>query len=325
MLPFNSIKFVLHLISKLERRVIMRYQKAKRVLIFWCLFISICAIFGSTCMFIDPTGNLLQMNNVLPYFEVLPFSEILFQNYIFSGIALLIVNGLSNLLAAYLLIKNKRSGIILGTIFGFTLMLWITIQFIILPINALSITYFIFGLLQLIAGYMTYVFYTQENFEFNISEYQNISKNRGSIVIYFSRLGYTKKVAYEKANELGADIIELKTKEKTDGTTGFWWCGRFGMHGWPMSTEDIKINLKKYKKVIIVTPIWVFSISAPIRDFCYKYGKDINEVEYIFTHFMLSNFTKEADRVDKILNKKRSKFTSVCIRLGKIIRKSELD
>ena len=303
----------------------MRYQKAKRVLIFWCLFISICAIFGSTCMFIDPTGNLLQMNNVLPYFEVLPFSEILFQNYIFSGIALLIVNGLSNLLAAYLLIKNKRSGIILGTIFGFTLMLWITIQFIILPINALSITYFIFGLLQLIAGYMTYVFYTQENFEFNISEYQNISKNRGSIVIYFSRLGYTKKVAYEKANELGADIIELKTKEKTDGTTGFWWCGRFGMHGWPMSTEDIKINLKKYKKVIIVTPIWVFSISAPIRDFCYKYGKDINEVEYIFTHFMLSNFTKEADRVDKILNKKRSKFTSVCIRLGKIIRKSELD
>lgn len=325
MLPFNSIKFVLHLISKLERRVIMRYQKTKRVLIFWCLFISICAIFGSTCMFIDPTGNLLQMNNVLPYFEVLPFSEILFQNYIFSGIALLIINGLSNLLAAYLLIKNKKSGIILGTIFGFTLMLWITIQFIILPINALSITYFIFGLLQLIAGYMTYVFYTQENFEFNISEYQNISKNRGSIVIYFSRLGYTKKVAYEKANELGADIIELKTKEKTDGTTGFWWCGRFGMHGWPMSTEDIKINLKKYKKVIIVTPIWVFSISAPIRDFCYKYGKDINEVEYIFTHFMCSNFTKEADRVDKILNKKRSKFTSVCIRLGKIIRKSELD
>lgn len=34
-------------------------------------------------------------------------------------------------------------------------------------------------------------------------------------------MGYTKKVAYEKANEIGANIIELKTKEKTDGTLGF--------------------------------------------------------------------------------------------------------
>lgn len=296
----------------------MRYKKTKKVLIFWCLFISICAILGSIGMFIDPTGSLMKMNDILPYFKVLPLSKILFQNYIFSGVALLIVNGLSNLLAAYLLIKNKRSGIILGTIFGFTLMLWITIQFIILPTNALSITFFNLGLLQLITGYMTYVFYTQENFKINIGDYHNIGKKRGCIVIYFSRLGYTKKIAYEKADELGADILELKTKEKTEGTTVFWWCGRFGMHKWRMDIENININLKKYKKVIIVSPIWVFSISAPIRDFCYKYGEDIHKVEYIFTHFMNTKFAKEADKVDKILNKKRNKFTSVCIRLGKI-------
>lgn len=296
----------------------MRYKKTKKVLLFLCLFISVCAVFGSIGMFIDPTGSLMKMNDILPYFKVLPFSKILFQNYIFSGIALLIVNGLSNLLAAYLLIKNKRSGVILGTIFGFTLMLWITIQFIILPTNVLSITFFNLGLLQLITGYMTYVFYTQENFKINIGDYHNIGKNKDCIIIYFSRLGYTKKIAYEKADELGADILELKTKEKTEGTTGFWWCGRFGMHKWRMDIENININLKNYKKVIIVSPIWVFSISAPIRDFCYKYSEDINKVEYIFTHFMNTKFEKEADNVDKILNKKRNKFTSVCIRLGKI-------
>ena len=53
-------------------------------------------------------------------------------------------------------IKNKKIGIILGTIIGFTLMLWITIQFIILPLNILSITYFIIGLIQLLTSYMTY-------------------------------------------------------------------------------------------------------------------------------------------------------------------------
>lgn len=49
---------------------------------------------------------------------------------------------------------------------------------------------------------------------------------------------------------------------------GFWWCGRFGMHKWCM---NINVDLKKYKKVKIVSPIWVFSISSPIKDFCYKY------------------------------------------------------
>ena len=139
----------------------MRYKRTKKILLFWCLFIGIGALLGGITMLIDPTGKLMKMDEMLPYFQVLPFSNILFQNFIFSGISLLIVNGFSNLTASYLLIKNKKSGIILGTIFGFTLMLWITIQFIIFPMNVLSTSYFIFGLMQLIIGYITYVFYTK--------------------------------------------------------------------------------------------------------------------------------------------------------------------
>lgn len=296
----------------------MRYNITKKFLIFWCLFIGIGAVYGSTCMFIDPTGKLLQMNTLLPYFKVLPFSDVLFQNYIFSGITLLIVNGISNLVAAYLLIKNKKSGIILGTLFGFTLILWIVIQFIIFPPNILSTVFFILGIIQLITGYITYVFYMQEQFKINLKEYKNIGKNKDVVVIYFSRMGYTKKVAYEEANKLGADIYEIKTVEKTSGTLGFWWCGRYGMHKWNMQIEDIGVDLKKYKKVIIVSPIWVFSVAAPIKEFIHKYSKNINEVEYIFTHFMDTTFEHEADEIDRILNKKRMKFTSVCVRLGKV-------
>lgn len=302
----------------------MRYKRTKKKLIFWCLFVGICAVFGSICMFIDPTGKLLQMNNLLPYFKVLPLSNLLFQNYIFPGVSLLIINGISNLTAAYLITKDKKVGIILGTIFGFTLMLWITIQFIIFPLNILSITFFMIGLLQLIIGYITYVFYTQEKFKFNIKDYKNINKNRDNLVVYFSRMGYTKKIAYEKANELGASILEIKTKEKTSGTLGFWWCGRYVMHKWRMPIEDINVNLKEYKHIIIVTPIWVFNISAPIRDFCYKYSKDINSVEYIFTHYMDAKFINVADEIDKILNVKRNKFTTICIRLGKVVKKQSL-
>lgn len=296
----------------------MRYKITKKFLIFWCLFIGLGAVYGGVCMLIDPTGKLLKMNEMLPYFQVLPFSNILFQDYIFSGIALLIVNGITNLIAAVLLIMNKKIGIILGTTFGFTLVLWIIIQFIIFPRNVLSTTFFIFGIIQLITGYMTYVFYRQEHFKINLSEYKNIGKNKDILVVYFSRMGYTKKVAYEEANKTGANIIEIKSKERTENTLGFWWCGRYGMHKWNMPIEDINVDLKEYKKIIIVSPIWVFSISAPIRAFCHQYSKEINKVEYIFTHFMNARFENVADELDKILNKKREKFTSVCVRLGKI-------
>lgn len=296
----------------------MRYKITRKILIFLCLFIGIGALYGSFCMLIDPSGKLLKMNNVLPYFKVLPFSNVLFKNYIFSGIALLIVNGVTNITAAFLLIKNKKIGIILGTIFGFTLTLWITIQFIILPFNFLSVTYFILGIIQMIVGYMTYVFYMQTNFKIDISKYKNIGKNKDTLVVYFSRLGYTKMIAYSKANKLKADILSLETDELTQNTKGFWWCGRFGMHKWRMTIKDIDIDIKKYKNVIIVSPIWVFSIAAPIRDFCYKYSGDINNVQYIFVHFMNSSFKNVADEVDKILNKKRDGFTSVCMRFGNI-------
>lgn len=86
----------------------MRYNKSKKILIFLCLFVGIGALIGSTGMFMDPTGKLIKMNEMLPYFKVLPFSNVLFTNYIFSGISLLIVNGLTNLTATYYLINNKK-------------------------------------------------------------------------------------------------------------------------------------------------------------------------------------------------------------------------
>ena len=87
-----------------------RYQIARKWLIFWCLFIGIGAVAGSTAMFIAPDGSILGMSGMLPYFQVLPFADVLFQDFLFSGIALLIVNGLSNLTADVLLLAKKKAG-----------------------------------------------------------------------------------------------------------------------------------------------------------------------------------------------------------------------
>ena len=265
----------------------MKLKTHKGILLFFTLFVGIGALVGGICMLIKPDGTILHMENMLPYFEILPFSEVLFQDYIFSGIMLIIINGISNITATVLIFMNKKLGYVLGTIFGFTLMLWIIIQFVMFPMNALDIIYFTVGCLQLITGYMALVCFNQVNFKFNAHDYKNINKDSKTLVVYFSRMNYTKKIAYEAANNENAYIVGLKTKERTKGILGFWWCGRFGMHKWSMETLPLEVDINNYEKIILVTPIWVFKMCAPMRDFVIK-NKDVlinKKVDVIFNHF----------------------------------------
>ena len=86
----------------------------------------------------------------------------LFRDFLFSGIALLTVNGLTNLTAAILLLAKKKIGVILGTVFGITLMLWICIQFYMFPLNFMSTAFFVFGALQAITGLLALKFLQRE-------------------------------------------------------------------------------------------------------------------------------------------------------------------
>ena len=264
-----------------------RFKIFRGILLFWCLFIGVGALWGGIAMFIKPDGSLLQMDTLLPYFQVLPFADVLFQDYIFSGVMLILINGVTNIVASILIIRKKRAGFALGTIFGFTLMLWIILQFFLFPINALDIIFFTCGVLQLLCGYVALVSYNQVFFQFSESVYQNIGKNKRVLVVYFSRMQFTKRIAYIKADKEGADIVELRTKERTEGTIGFWWCGRFGMHVWPMEIEPLDVDLNAYDKIIVVSPIWVFRMCGPIRDFVTK-NQDIlksKQTEAVFNHF----------------------------------------
>lgn len=298
----------------------MRYEKVRKVLMFWSLFIGIGALFGGILMLIKPSGELLKMGGLLKYFKILPFSDVLFKDYVFSGISLIIVNGITNIICFYFLLKKSNLGNKFSMIFGITLMMWITIQFIILPMNFMSISFFIIGFIQFITGYMGYVFYKQNEFTFDESLYKNIGKDKSVLVVYFSRMGYTKKIAYSIADKYKSDILELTTSEKTDGTSGFWWCGKYSMNKSRMPINEVNKDISSYKKVIIVSPIWNGSICAVVRDFLYKYKSDIKVVEYVITHFMDYSFNSVRDELDNILGKKSTKFTSICVRFGEIIK-----
>lgn len=303
-----------------------RFERARKWLIFWCLFIGIGAVAGSVGMFVAPDGSALGMDEMLPYFQVLPFAEVVFQDFIFPGISLLIVNGLTNLIAAFLLVRRKKAGILLGGLWGITLMLWICIQFYIFPMNFMSTIYFIFGLCQACTGYAAYVFYKQEEFARNESrDIQTDKAAKSQLVVYFSRMGYTRHYAMNLAEKLGADRYEVKATELTEGTLGFWWCGRFGMHGWEMPIEEPQIDWDKYEKVIICSPIWVFQLCGPMRSFCKLAAGKIKRADYVLVHFQKNVYKNALQEMNQLLGITYEHATSICFRQGKEVKRYELN
>ena len=176
-----------------------RYSRARRALIFWTLFIGIGAVFGALCMLIDPSGKKFYMDAMLPYFQVLPFADVLFTDLTFSGIALLVVNGLTNLTAAALLFAKKKSGVILGGVFGITLMLWICIQFYMFPPNFMSSIYFVFGAARGKIKEADYILvHHQKNSYFGAAEEMDRLlglENSPTVSICCRRGNYTKSVS----------------------------------------------------------------------------------------------------------------------------------
>ena len=293
-----------------------RFEKARRVLIFWTLFVGAGAVAGAVTMLLDPSGRAMGMDAMLPYFQVLPFAEVVFQDFTFSGWALLIVNGLTNLTAAGLLLGKKHVGVILGGVFGVTLMLWICIQFYMFPLNFMSTAFFIIGAAQAATGYAAGVFEKQEAFRVDIADYPNIGTNPERLVVFFSRMGYVRKLAYEEADRTGAAVYEIISTERTAGTPGFWWCGRFAMHKWAMPIESIGIDLTRYAHVTVCSPIWVFALAAPVRSFCRQAAGQIREADYILVHHQNSVYENAAGEMDALLGITHTALHSVRCRTG---------
>lgn len=293
-----------------------RFAPARKALIFWTLFIGLGAVGGAACMLADPSGRSVGMSGMLPYFQVLPFADVLFQDLFFSGIALLLVNGITNLTAAALLFRKKPAGAMLGGVFGITLMLWILIQFYMFPLNFMSTLYFIFGFCQAATGYAAWVFQRQEAFQARPLPPLPLVEHPRRLAVYFSRMGYVKKLAYEIAEKTGAAVYEIRSTERTEGTLGFWWCGRFGMHRWDMPIRPIDVDLSAFEHVTLCAPIWVFALAAPVRAFCRQAAGQIREADYLLVHHTSGRYESAAREMDRLLGLKHTALRSVQCKVG---------
>lgn len=103
------------------------------------------------------------------------------------------------------------------------------------------------------------------------------------LVVYFSRTGNTRILANELSRKLQCDIEEIKTPVSY---SGFWGYQRALLQA-TFKRKPVIRPLQKdptnYDLVIIGSPLWGGSISAPIRSFFEKYGDSLNDVAFFST------------------------------------------
>ena len=121
----------------------------KTILKILTLFIGIGAIAGAVMMWIDPTGTTWGGEPLLEMLRAkMPWPDVFFKNFIPSGFVLLGLNGVTQIVAAYLLFKKHRLAQPAVLVCGIILMLWIVLEWWVWGLNALSNIYFMLGLAE---------------------------------------------------------------------------------------------------------------------------------------------------------------------------------
>ena len=120
------------------------------------LFIGVGAIAGAAMMWIDPSGVKFGMDPLLVLLRAkMPWPDVFFRNFIPSGFVLLALNGLPQLVAAYLLFKKHPLAHWAVLVCGIILMLWIALEWWVWGFNALSNLYFVLGLAEAVAAWVS--------------------------------------------------------------------------------------------------------------------------------------------------------------------------
>lgn len=126
----------------------------RKFLIIFTLFIAIGAVGGAIMMWVDPSGDGWGGAELLDMLRAkMPWPDIFFKDFVPSGFVLLAVNGLTQFLAALMLIKKLPQAYGVTLACGVILMLWIVLEWWIFGFNPVSNVYFVFGLVEALAAF----------------------------------------------------------------------------------------------------------------------------------------------------------------------------
>jgi len=104
-----------------------------------------------------------------------------------------------------------------------------------------------------------------------------------ALVAYYSRTGTTRKVAEAIAGMMQCDVEEIVDTKGRAGVGGYLRSGRDATLRRLTVIKDPAKSPKDYDLVIIGTPVWAFTMSAPVRTYISRYADQFKAVAFFLT------------------------------------------
>lgn len=107
------------------------------------------------------------------------------------------------------------------------------------------------------------------------------------LVVYYSFEGNTRLISTAIANEIGADIVELKPIKETVQSQWFWkyfWWGKQVIFKEKPELEKNDLNPQDYDIIFIGTPVWAWTYTPAIRTFLEAQNLKEKHIAVFCTH-----------------------------------------
>ncbi|MGB2817609.1 MAG: flavodoxin [Burkholderiaceae bacterium] len=93
-----------------------------------------------------------------------------------------------------------------------------------------------------------------------------------TLIVYHSRTGYTRRVAYDLAGRLGADLDAIRIVQPMHGALGYAMCAIEAIAGLAPALRPPVKNPDAYDLVVVGTPVWFWSLASPVRSWLETFG-----------------------------------------------------
>lgn len=103
------------------------------------------------------------------------------------------------------------------------------------------------------------------------------------LLVYYSRTGYTRKVAMEIAAACGCDVEELRDAVGRCGPVGYARSVFEAVSRFDTLLQPTERDPADYGLVIVGTPIWFWNLSSPVRTWVRRHRARLHEVAFFCT------------------------------------------
>jgi len=105
-----------------------------------------------------------------------------------------------------------------------------------------------------------------------------------ALLVFYSRSGRTRAVAKAAAAQLGCDMEEIADTTDRHGLIGYLRSAFDATFRRPAKLRPLGTDPEPYDLVIVGTPVWNASVSAPVRTFLKQHSGRLHRVAFFLSH-----------------------------------------